>query len=206
MHLPRKNSRFLLQAVLLARKESALLVGSPGLRASHKFGVRYDHLNEVFSLSVLDALVDELFELVACRFQVLFIKHYSGYEGLTLAYALPLLIERRRESFLFGDFELFLKIEHVTHVRLLSLLVGLEFFIEAINFLFFVGASMLRWGEGVFDGGADGAERFGVLFDEGAALDEEVLLFGVGDGALLEEGDLFGEFALGLLGLVDLCS
>ena len=86
------------------------------------------------------------------------------------------------------------------------MLVGLELFIEAIDFLFFVGASMLGWGEGVFDGGADGAERLGVLVDEGAALDEEVLLFGVGDGALLEEGDLFGEFALGLLGLVDLCS
>jgi hypothetical protein len=45
-----------------------------------------------------------------------------------------------------------------------------------------------------------------VLVDEGAALDEEVLLFGVRNGALLEEGDLFGEFFLGLLGLVDLCS
>lgn len=44
-----------------------------------------------------------------------------------------------------------------------------------------------------------------MLVDEGAALDEEVLLFGVGDGALLEEGDLSGELFLGLLGLFDLC-
>jgi hypothetical protein len=99
-------------------------------------------LNEVLSLSVVDALVDELFELIACRFQVLFIIDNSGYEGLAFAYALPLLIERRREPFLFGDFELFLKIKHVTHVRLLPLLVGLEFFIEAIDFLFFVGAGV----------------------------------------------------------------
>lgn len=93
-------------------------------------------MNEVLSLSVLDALVDELFELITCHFQVLFIIDNSGYEGLAFAYALPLLIERRREPFL-----LFLKIKHVTHVRLFPLLVGLEFFIEAIDFLLFVGAS-----------------------------------------------------------------
>lgn len=44
-----------------------------------------------------------------------------------------------------------------------------------------------------------------MLVDEGAALDEEVLLFGVGDGALLEEGDLFDELFLSLLGLFELC-
>ena len=85
------------------------------------------------------------------------------------------------------------------------MLVGLEFFIEAIDFLLFVGASKPGWGEGVFDGGADSAERLGVLVDEGAALDEEVLLFGVGDGALLMDGDLFGELFLSLLGLFELC-
>jgi hypothetical protein len=162
-------------------------------------------LNEVLSFSVLDALLNELFKLVACGFQVLFIIDDSRYDGLALEYAFSLFIEGRREPFLFGNFQLFLEIEHVAHVRLLSLLVSLKLFIEAINLLFFVGAGKLRRWHEVFDGGADCAERLGVLVDESAALDEKVLFFGVGDGALFEEEDFFIELVMGLFGLFELC-
>ena len=96
MHLTRKNPRFLLQTVLLASEEGALLVGSPGFRAAEQLRVGYDHLNEVLSFSVLDALLNELFKLVACGFQVLFIIDESRYDGLDLEYAFSLFIEGRR--------------------------------------------------------------------------------------------------------------
>ncbi len=44
-----------------------------------------------------------------------------------------------------------------------------------------------------------------MLVDESAALDEKVLFFGVGDGALFEEEDFFIELVMGLFGLFELC-